>query len=414
MNNQPKPGVLITGGAWFHESPGGAYKVATEFAEYLAEENYRVFYLAASESDSNVTTITHNGVEVWKYPKPNGNSPSLGNLLNHILYSRRLAKRIYQQYPIKYLNGHDPLQFIGASQALKRHLQAASFSVHSPLVQEHRAHWGLSQDVAQTGHLSLQRQLALKLLSYIESSVYKRADIIQTDSKFTLKEISRDYPKPVGNKGVVRNLWVDLERFRPCQDKQSIRRRLGAPWQDNNSPIFFTIRRLVPRMGLDELIKAVGLLCHEGKSCRLIIGGSGPERENLESLVKTLSLERNVFFLGRVSDEDLPACYQAADCFILPTKALECFGLIILEAFASGIPTIATEVGAIPEIVRQLGNDFLIREAKPQLIAHKMRAFCETKLSVDSLALRKIAESYEYRRQSDRLAKCLLTPSFAK
>ncbi len=64
-----------------------------------------------------------------------------------------------------------------------------------------------------------------------------------------------------------------------------------------------------------------------------------------------IRLARSVRFEGRVSDEVLPQMYAAADAFILPTAELGCFGLIALEAFASGRPVFATRVGAISEVV---------------------------------------------------------------
>ena len=314
IKNSRSKGILITGGAWFHEIPGGAYKAATELAEYLAQEGHRVFYLAASEQKNLQFPIHHNGVEVWRYPKPTAPSPSLGNLLSHFYSVYKLAQKIQQIYPIGYLNGHDPLQFLASQQALKKETIKSSFSVHSPLVQEQKAHWGLSLNPTTKDQLSLKQALALKLFAILESVVYRWADVIQTDSEFTLSEITRDYPDAIGSKAAVRHLWVDLDRFLPCQDKTVVRRNLGQPWLCNEI-IFFSLRRLVPRMGLDELIKAVGLLRDSNKSCRLIIGGSGPERQNLQALVDNLSLHDKVFFLRRVPDEDLPACYQAADCW---------------------------------------------------------------------------------------------------
>ena len=186
-----KKGILITGGAWYHETVGGAYKIATELAEYLAEQGHRVFYLAGSKESKPVNPTLYKGVEVWRYSLPRAQSPSLSNLLVHIFQSRKLAKQISRSCPIAYLNGHDPLQFLGAFWALKRKGIKTSFSVHSPLVQENKARWQRIQDGRRKR--AFYQKPALILLQLIERCVYTRAEIIQAESQFTLREIRNGY-----------------------------------------------------------------------------------------------------------------------------------------------------------------------------------------------------------------------------
>ena len=160
---------------------------------------------------------------------------------------------------------------------------------------------------------------------------------------------------------------------------------VDSSWNADET-LFFTLRRLVPRMGIDNLIKAMALLKSKGYRCRLVIGGAGPERERLEQLTRSIDMESSVVFLGKIPDADLPAFFQAADCFVLPTRALECFGLIILESFASGTPVIATPVGSIPEIMGEVGNSFLTDDAQPESLARKMAAFMDKELDYDEAA----------------------------
>ena len=103
-------------------------------------------------------------------------------------------------------------------------------------------------------------------------------------------------------------------------------------------------------MGLDTLIDAVDRVANHSPPFRVLIGGDGSLRPNLEKRVRDLRRESTVKFLGRLAESQIPLCYAAADCFILPTRALECFGLIVLESFAAGTPVIAARVAAIPEL----------------------------------------------------------------
>lgn len=141
---------------------------------------------------------------------------------------------------------------------------------------------------------------------------------------------------------------VDLERFRLADHPHDVRDRLGIP---RNQLVFFTVRRLVRRMGLSTLIAAFSRLVQHYPDSLLLIGGRGILEQELKAQVADLDLGRNVRFIGFVEEADLPKFYQSSDFFILPTEKLEGFGLVILEAFACGIPVLGTPVGAIPNVI---------------------------------------------------------------
>jgi glycosyltransferase involved in cell wall biosynthesis len=183
---------------------------------------------------------------------------------------------------------------------------------------------------------------------------------------------------------------------------------MGDVW-DVDAVQFFTLRRLVPRMGIDNLIKAMSLLINRGYDCRLTIGGSGPEQESLMTMVKSLALEHCIKFIGRVPDEELSNVFCASDCFVLPTKALECFGLIVLESFACGVPVIATPVGSIPEVMGGIGHSFLTEDASPESLASRMGEFLEGRLKYNETDLRKYAETFDFKDIVRKLEEICLT-----
>lgn len=149
---------------------------------------------------------------------------------------------------------------------------------------------------------------------------------------------------------------VDVERFCPVSDRRPVRAALGLEGTDF---VLFTVRNLVPRMGLDALLRAMARARQAIPHARLLIGGSGPLRSELEALATTLNLEGCVRFLGFVPEDALPEYYRAADVFVLPTAQLEGFGLVTIEALASGTPVLGTPVGATAEILGKLGNAFI-------------------------------------------------------
>lgn len=139
---------------------------------------------------------------------------------------------------------------------------------------------------------------------------------------------------------------IDRGPYEERVDRREARRRLGLA----EAFTVVTVRRLVARMGLDLLLEALARLPNE-PDVRLAIAGSGPERASLEDLVHELDLTDRVTFLGRVPDDDLPALYAAGDVCVVPTRELEGFGYVALEAYAAGTPVIATAVGGLIDLV---------------------------------------------------------------
>jgi glycogen(starch) synthase len=100
----------------------------------------------------------------------------------------------------------------------------------------------------------------------------------------------------------------------------------------------------------------------------------------LEQLAHELALEDCTRFIGHVADEALPDMYAATDAFVLPTTELECFGLIALEAMASGRPVLATPVGAIPEMLKPIEPGWLSRDNSAEAIAEKLASLLRREL----------------------------------
>jgi glycosyltransferase involved in cell wall biosynthesis len=166
---------------------------------------------------------------------------------------------------------------------------------------------------------------------------------------------------------------VDPAVFCPASDRRAVRASLGLAEEEF---VLFTVRNLVPRMGLDTLIQAVAELRTEIPRLRLLIGGSGPLRFELEGLVKALGLADCVRLLGFVPESALPDYYRAADLFVLPTAQLEGFGLVTVEALASGTPAFGTRIGATEEILGKLDVSLLSSGPDTKALAAGIGALC--------------------------------------
>lgn len=213
-----------------------------------------------------------------------------------------------------------------------------------PLVVHFHGPWALESAIEGQGRLAV----AAKRL--IETLVYRRASRIIACSEAFALLLQADYAVPAAAIRVVPN-GVDVERFAVAMSRAEARAALGWP---AGRPILLTVRRLVRRMGLGNLIEAVGTLRRTQPDLLLCIAGSGPLRAELEAKVQAAGLAESVRFLGRVADEDLPLAYRAADLGVVPSLALEGFGLVAVESLAAGTPVIVTPMGGLPEVVEPL------------------------------------------------------------
>ncbi len=168
------------------------------------------------------------------------------------------------------------------------------------------------------------------------------------------------YPAAEGERAAGRTLpvvhvppGVDIDRFHPLGDEErvAVRRRLGLP----DGRLVLSLSRLVPRKGMDVVIRAVARLAGDRPDLHLVIAGGGRDRRRLERLVAETGAP--VTFCGRVDDDDLPALYGSADVFAMLCRTRwggleqEGFGIVFLEAAAAGVPAVAGESGGAAEAV---------------------------------------------------------------
>lgn len=133
------------------------------------------------------------------------------------------------------------------------------------------------------------------------------------------------------------------------------------------------VARLVRWKGIDLLLGLVG----NRKDLRLLVVGDGPERGRLESLAGRLNIRDRVLFLGNLPRERVAGCLQAADAFVLPSL-YEGLPHVILEAFAAGVPVVATAVGGTVEVVDPGSNGLLVPAGDPDAFSAALdRLFSE-------------------------------------
>lgn len=124
------------------------------------------------------------------------------------------------------------------------------------------------------------------------------------------------------------------------------------PVQRKKSPFrFLTVARLTPKKGIDLLIKAFARTFKGKDEVILEIGGDGEQKDELRALANSLNIENQVKFLGMLSHEQVREAMWRANAFVLPSY-VETFGVVLIEAMATGLPVIATSCGGPEEIVK--------------------------------------------------------------
>jgi glycosyltransferase involved in cell wall biosynthesis len=142
------------------------------------------------------------------------------------------------------------------------------------------------------------------------------------------------------NVTVIPNI-VNFERFKPCVKSRE---------NTNQEFKLIVTRNLEPIYGLPTAIRAVARATKELPNLKLLIAGSGPQKKELLKLIDDLDLQNNVSFVGRLGPGEIELFYRDADIMLNPTT-VDNMPNSVLEALASGLPIITTDVGGIPYIV---------------------------------------------------------------
>ena len=190
---------------------------------------------------------------------------------------------------------------------------------------------------------------------------------------------------------------IDCSRFHPGH----------APLEELRTPDKATILfvgRLESRKGLPTLVEAYGRLRRTRADARLVIVGDGPMRWGYESQVEAMGVP-DVLFAGRVSDELLPRYYASADLFCAPANGGESFGIVLLEAMASGVPVIASSIPGFSSVVAHDVDGVLVAPRHPKEWAAALAGLLDDVPRRESMRARGLdkAQLYDWERVVDEV-----------
>lgn len=331
--------TIQTALSWQGARPSGLNRVFRELTRRLPAEGIEVHGLVAGDA----TVAAESGGMITAF------GPERAPMLGRILGARRAAARLVAAHPRAVLVSH--FAPYGLALLMVRGPRRFVVHFHGP--------WSAESGAEGRGMLSVAARHA------IERFVYRRADACVVLSRAFGDLLVRDFGVSAARVHVIPGA-TDVARFATLPSREEARRALG--WQPG-APTVLAVRRLVRRMGLDRLIDAVPALVRAVPGIRVHIAGEGPEREALQARIVRLGVSASVALMGRVPDDQLGLAYRAADISIVPSIALEGFGLIVPESLAAGTPVLVTPVGGLPETVRELSRALILPESDAASIA---------------------------------------------
>lgn len=235
-----------------------------------------------------------------------------------------------------------------------RHVQGKSYDV---IQVDNRPHYmaAIKRAVPLTKVTLFLHSLTFVPHTELIASSMKHADLIIANSSSLKHELSSRFPAQAHKIRTV-ELGVDVGRFHPPTETEraSAKRRYGIGSQFT---VLF-VGRVIPRKGLSVLLKALQLAGRQ-IPVRLVVAGRGSGSYMRQLRAQAAKLGVSVVWAGKVGHKDIHRMYRMADCFVCPSQKHEAFGLVNVEAMASGLPVIASRNGGIPEIVQHGHSGFL-------------------------------------------------------
>ncbi|MEM3395967.1 MAG: glycosyltransferase [Thermoplasmata archaeon] len=351
---------------YFHPHVGGVESHVFALSRGLVELGHEVKVLTANHTNNLPEQEKFEGLEIIRVP-------TLANLFNTPINPSIFFRIKKIDFDVAHLHFPPPL---------------ASFFASLSLVK-------MKKPYVLTYHCDVELPVPLGNLIV---ELYR-----DTMGRYTVEHASKIIVHTKTYQATSRTIWhlepviipsaVDTHRFSPDRFSQELKKRY------ENFKIVLFVGRLVYQKGVSFLIDACQYL---PKDVMLLIVGDGPEIENLKKLAKIRNLEHRVLFLGRISHLELPSYFATCDVFVLPSVSrLEAFGLVIVEAMASGKPVVVSDIPGVNEVIEDGKEGLLCKPMNPEDLAEKIKTLLENPELAKTLGengRKKALEKYHWKK----------------
>lgn len=313
---------------------GGSIFATQSLVNEIARNNHYIKVFTTSQ-DSKSHFESHENIEVYRYG------------INMKLMSSNISFGLFRD-PLKYdvdivHTSFDipPGPFAGLRYSKKKNI---------PLVVTYHGDW-------DANYGSFLRKIGVSINNkFIVDDLLSYADIIISPSKLYI-ENSKYLTDYIDKIQVIPN-GIDLEEFKRIYSKEESRKKLNLPL-DKKILLFFGY--LSPYKSPDILLYAFSKILKTEPNTILLFAGNGDMEKKLKKIANELDINKKVIFTGFVNKDLRSLYYRSSDIFCLPsTMSTECYPLAILEAMASEVPIVASQIGGIPDIVKDGTNGMLV------------------------------------------------------
>ena len=355
---------------------GGLARHVRKLAEELVGQGVQVEVLTRGRGDGDgYGCEEQGGVCVHRIPEPSY-PRDLDRFLGWVQQMNEdmlaAARTLADERGYELVHGHDWL-VANAAATLSSELEIPYVTtIHAT---EHGRHQGWVDKPPQSSIHAIERWMAKRADSVITCSHYMRghvADIFDIDER-------RITVIPNG---------IDPSDLRPVDDLQSLRAQFAKP----DEKLVLLVGRLVYEKGFQLALDALPSVIEKLPGVRFLVAGSGTHEAELKAQAQRLGLSERGVFLGWIGDDALHSLYRIADLCVVPSL-YEPFGLVALEAMASGCPCIVADTGGLREVVpagERVGLRFNGGDAE------HLGAMIERLLVDDELRERLVAEASEH------------------
>jgi len=345
--------ILIATDTYYPDVNGAAY-FTYRLATILAKRGHNVFVMCPSRSFRN-TVSNDKGVTV--YGIRSIHLPVYRDFRVSPLFTSRIIRGAVKEISpdIVHIQNH----FLIGKEAV-----SAAKKLGIPIIGTNHF---MPENLVHYLHLPrIAERWAQKLAWRQFVRVFEQLDFVTTPTK-TAAEL---LVKAGLNKDVVPiSCGIDLERFKPTNDGLYLKRRFAIP---TNKPVLLYVGRLDKEKRIDMILRALPDILRV-TSVHLVLAGIGKEKQKLEELTEKLGIQKAVTFTGFVPDKDLQNIYRIADLFVTAGIA-ELQSIVTMEAMASGLPVVAVNAMALPELVHDGENGYLFSDGDSQMFAEKVVA----------------------------------------
>jgi glycogen synthase len=352
---------------------GGLARHVRKLAENLAARDVDVHVLARGREESPAEEEAE-GVVIHRVREPE-RPRELGEFVTWIEHMNgdmlAAGVEVGDRHAFDVVHGHDWLVAVAGDHLAKRFRSPLVVTIHAT---EYGRHQGWVDNHPQSYIHGVERWMA------------NRAERVVTCSAYMREHVADIYGLEEGEISVIPN-GIDPAELVPVDDLETLRGRFAAP----DERLVLLVGRLVFEKGFHFALEALPRLVERLGNVRFIVAGSGTAERELRGQARDLGLDGHGAFLGWIGDDVLHSLYRIADLTVVPS-IYEPFGLVALEAMASGCACLVADTGGLREVVPHEDVGLRFRSRDPASLA----AMAERLLTDEGLRDRLVAEASEH------------------